>query len=126
MTEPVTPDGRTAADDRALMIVLAYLWILAFVPLLTHKADADLQWHAKQGLILTLVEIVAFVAWWVLLSLLWIMTGALFTGCVVALQLIVIPVVGLAVIGLHAWAIYKASKGQRLLVPMISAYASRL
>ena len=39
-------DDVDAAANRGVMIVLAYLWPLAIVPLLLEKNDADLQWHA--------------------------------------------------------------------------------
>ena len=34
------------------MIVLSYLWPLALVPLLVEKEDAEIQWHAKHGIVL--------------------------------------------------------------------------
>jgi len=50
-----------ASPNRGVMIVLAYLWPLALVPLLLEKRDPDLQWHAKHGLVL-MVAIVKGVA----------------------------------------------------------------
>lgn len=44
------------------MIVLAYLWLLALTPLLVEKDDAELQWHAKHGLVLFGAEIAVFFA----------------------------------------------------------------
>ena len=38
------------------MIVLSYLWILFLIPMLIEKDDAEVQWHAKHGLVLTVVE----------------------------------------------------------------------
>ena len=32
------------------MIVLAYFGLLALIPLLMEKEDAEVQWHAKHGL----------------------------------------------------------------------------
>ncbi len=40
------------SPDRGVMIVLAYLWPLALVPLLIEKHDAEVQWHAKHGIVL--------------------------------------------------------------------------
>ncbi len=39
------------------MIVLAYLWPLALVPLLIERHDPDLQWHARHGLVLMIAEL---------------------------------------------------------------------
>jgi uncharacterized membrane protein len=42
------------------MIALSYLWILALVPLLVEQDDRDVQWHAKHGLVLLVVEIILY------------------------------------------------------------------
>ena len=49
----------TPSPNRGVMIVLAYLWPLALVPLLVEKDDAEVQWHAKHGIVLMVAEIVA-------------------------------------------------------------------
>ena len=48
-----------SSPNRGVMIVLAYLWPLALVPLLVEKQDAEVQWHAKHGLVLMVAELVA-------------------------------------------------------------------
>jgi len=40
------------SPNRGVMIVLAYLWPLALVPLLLEKHDPEVQWHAKHGIVL--------------------------------------------------------------------------
>ena len=42
---------------RGAMVVLAYLWPLAIVPLLTSRDDPELSWHARQGLLLMAAEL---------------------------------------------------------------------
>ena len=49
------------SSDRTLMIVLGYLWILALIPLLTKKEDAEVQWHAKNGIGILIGEIIAWI-----------------------------------------------------------------
>ena len=39
------------------MVVLAYLWPLAIVPLLASRGDGDVSWHARQGLLLMAAEL---------------------------------------------------------------------
>lgn len=56
-------------SNRGVMIVLAYLWPLAIVPLLLEKDDADVQWHAKHGLVLLVAELVLLTGFAVLTSL---------------------------------------------------------
>lgn len=116
-----TPIGPGVSSDRAIMIILAYLWLLALVPLLVDKTDAEVQWHAKHGIVLTIVEFVVMMAWTILMSILWIMTGGLL-GC---LFTIFSPLLILVIAVVHAIAIAKAINGQRLIIPGISEYASR-
>ena len=51
------------------MIVLAYLWPLALVPLLLEKQDPEVQWHAKHGLVLMIAELLVFFAYIAVTSL---------------------------------------------------------
>ena len=51
-----------SSSNRGVMIVLAYLWPLAIVPLLLEKDDADVQWHAKHGLVLLAAELLLLIA----------------------------------------------------------------
>src|SRR6478672_1296086 len=45
------------SPNRGVMIVLEYLWALTLVPLLLEKHDAEVQWHARHGLVLMAAEI---------------------------------------------------------------------
>ena len=106
--------------NRGVMIVLAYLWPLALVPLLLDKDDGEVQWHAKHGIVLMVAEIVLLVAYIMMTSLISLATLGL--GCV----LIVLVVFGwVAILGLHVAAILKGINGGRLIVPYVSEYANR-
>ena len=113
MPEP-TPAG-TASSNRGVMIVLSYLWILALVPLLVEKEDQDVQWHAKHGIVLMVAEI----AFWIVFNIVIYMIPF---GCVVGL---LGPLVALVFLAVHVAAIVKGLKGQRLIIPGLSEYASR-
>jgi hypothetical protein len=65
------------------MIVLAYLWLLALIPLLVEKDDREVQWHAKHGLVLTVVEVVALIGLQVVVMILGVVSGGL--GCIFSL-----------------------------------------
>jgi hypothetical protein len=110
-----------ASPNRNVMIVLAYLWPLALVPLLVEKQDAEVQWHAKHGIVLMIAELVALFAYIMIMSI--VSLATLGVGCVLVL-LLVFAWVGL--LGLHVAAILKGINGGRLIVPGISDYASRL
>ena len=72
------------------MLVLAYLWPLAAVPLLVSKDDAEVQWHAKHGLVLMAAELLAVLVLSILAGLMtmlafgvfYVIQGAPFLGAV--------------------------------------------
>jgi hypothetical protein len=111
------PDG---SPNRGIMIVLAYLWLLAFVPLLAEKDDPEIQWHARHGIVLMVAELLLLAAYVVMTSL--VSLAMLGLGFVLGL-LLVFAWVG--ILGLHVVAILKGVNGGRLLLPKISEYASR-
>lgn len=102
------------------MIVLAYLWPLALVPLLLEKGDAEVQWHARHGVVLMLAELVALFAYMMVTSIVSLATLPL--GCILG----VFIVFGwAAVLALHVAAILKGVNGGRLIIPLVSEYADR-
>lgn len=108
------------SPNRGVMIVLAYLWLLALVPLLVEKEDPEVQWHAKHGIVLTIAEILLLFAYILVTSIVSLATFGL--GCVLSLLLIF---AWIAILGLHLAAIVKGLNGGRLIVPGISDYAKR-
>jgi uncharacterized membrane protein YjgN (DUF898 family) len=114
MAEPVVSPNRT------MMIVLAYLWVLAFIPLLVEKQDAEVQWHAKHGIVLMAAELVLIIAYILMTSIISLATFGL--GCVLVLLLVF---AWIGILALHVAAILKGVNGARLLIPGISEYADR-
>jgi uncharacterized membrane protein len=108
------------SPNRGVMIVLAYLWPLALVPLLLEKRDPEVQWHAKHGLVLMVAELILIVAYVVLTSIVSLATLGL--GCVLSL-LLVFGWIG--ILALHVVAILKGVAGSRLILPGLSHYADR-
>ena len=108
------------SPNRGVMIVLAYLWLLALVPLLVERQDSEIQWHAKHGIVLMVAELVLLFAYIILTSL--VSLASLGLGGILVL-LLVLAWVG--ILGLHVLAILKGVNGGRLIVPGISAYAER-
>jgi len=103
------------------MIVLAYLWPLALVPLLIEKHDPEVQWHAKHGIVLMIAELILLFGYIMLTSIVSLATLGL--GCVLSVFL-VFGWVG--ILALHVVAILKGINGGRLIIPGISEYANRL
>src|SRR5437764_1140355 len=51
---PPAGGGVTGGSRDTAMLVLSYLWFLSIIPLVAKKEDREVQWHAKNGLILAL------------------------------------------------------------------------
>jgi uncharacterized membrane protein len=122
---PAPPPEEPAAaevvsENRTVMVVLSYLWLLALIPLLVEKDDREVQWHAKHGLVLTVVEVVVMIGLQIVVMILGAISGGL--GCVVGLLM---PVLMLAILVVHVLCIVKGINGQRFLIPGISEFADR-
>jgi uncharacterized membrane protein len=102
------------------MVVLSYLGLLALIPLLVEKDDREVQWHAKHGLVLTVVEVIVFIGLQILIMILGAVSGGL--GCIFGL---LVPIFMVAVLILHVLCIVKGLNGQRFLIPGISEFADR-
>lgn len=109
------------SPNRGVMIVLAYLWPLALVPLLVEKDDPEVQWHAKHGIVLMVAEIVAMVAFSLVTSIISLATFGL--GCVLSMLGIFLWI---AILAIHVMAIMNGVNGKRFLIPGVSEYANRL
>ena len=124
--EPASPPPQGTAtktavsENRNIMIVLSYLWLLALIPLLVEKDDREVQWHAKHGLVLTVIEVIVMIGLQVVVMILGAVSGGL--GCIFT---ILIPVFMLAILIVHILCIVKGVKGGRFLIPGISEFADR-
>lgn len=112
-TPPPPPVG-SVSPNRTIMLILAYLGVLAVIPLVVEKNDPEVQWHAKHGLVLFVAEIILGV----IVGIITHLPVIGFLGCVLWLLWPLILV-------LHIVLIVKAVNGQRLLIPGISEYANR-
>jgi uncharacterized membrane protein len=108
------------SENRNVMIVLSYLWLLALIPLLVEKEDREVQWHAKHGLVLTVVEVVVMIGFQILVMILGAVSGGL--GCIFSL---LIPILLLVILIVHVLCIVKGINGQRFLIPGVSEFADR-
>jgi len=112
------PPGGPASSDRTIMLVLSYLGILALIPLLSKKDDREVQWHAKNGLVLTGAEILA----WIAVSILGMATAWIDLGCTGCMLNMVVWILFLVV---RIVAIVKGVGGQRFIIPGLSQYVDR-
>src|SRR5262245_40141903 len=102
------------SPTRAVMVVLAYLWPLALVPLLVERNEPDVQWHARNGLLLMVAEIVLLTIFVVITS---VMNLATFSVLAVVLWI--------AILTVHFVAIIRGINGERLIIRGVSTYANR-
>jgi len=113
----VPPTQGSNGDVNVLMVVLAYFGILALIPFFAEKEDEFVQYHAKQGLLLAIIELVLFI---VVLPLLGIIP---LVGCVIMVLYIILPFV---VLVFHILWMVKATKGERVNIPYITIYAEKM
>ncbi len=113
---PLPPPALPARPDRTVMLILAYLGPLSLVPLLAEKEDREIQWHAKNGLVL-------FGAWAVLCMIdIFVVATLQVFGCIYTLFM---TFVGLLYLALVVLGIVKALRGERFVIPGISDLAAR-
>jgi hypothetical protein len=109
-----------ASSNRGIMIVLAYLWLLAFIPLIAAKDDPEIQWHARHGVVLMVAEVLLLIAYIGMTTL--VSLAMLGLGFVLGLLLVL---AWIGILTLHVVAILKGVNGGRLIVPGLSQYATR-
>ena len=51
-------------EDNKILAAIAYLWILCLVPLFLKRDSKFAQFHAKQGLVLFIAELVGTLVFW--------------------------------------------------------------
>ena len=70
-------------EENKTVAALSYLWVLCLVPLLTKKKSKFAQFHAKQGLVLFVIEIIGTFIFWIPLI-----------GWAIAIALLVVAIMG--------------------------------
>lgn len=110
--------GGPASPNRGLMIVLSYLWLLALWPLLAEKEDAEVQWHAKHGLLLFGVEIAVVILITIFQAIIAIIDLGC-TGCILH------SIFWLVVLVVHVLCIVKGVNGERFMIPGLSQYVDK-
>jgi hypothetical protein len=113
-----------ASPHRVVMIVLAYLWPLAVLPLLLERRDAEVQWHARHGLVLMIAEFV-LISVYFLIVVYFSLVSALSQASLGLGVVLVLMLVGgwVGILALHVVAILKGVGGSRLVLPLVSRYA---
>jgi len=106
--QPIAETSKKEEDNK-IITILSYLWVLCLIPLLTKKSDEFVFFHAKQGLVLFIVEIVTtFVAYIPLLG--WIIA----------------PIASLIWLVLSIIGIINVLGGNKKELPILGKYADKI
>jgi len=124
---PATPaapaaGGDVVRDQDKIQLVLAYLGILSLIPLLTVKDSEYVKWHAKQGLALLIIEVVAMVGLGIVGTILGIILKSAIIGTLFSLCYCVVCV---GVLALMVMGIVKAFKPERWRMPVVSMLSDK-
>ena len=116
MEENLTVDPKDAQDNK-IMGILAYLWILVFVPIFVAKESPFARFHANQGLILFIATIALNIVLYILTFILFFIMPALavITGILYSL-------VGLGALVFVIIGIINVTKGEMKELPIIGKY----
>jgi uncharacterized membrane protein len=120
---PLPPAGGGtggASSDRTLWVVLSYLGILSLIPYFAKKDDPDqeIRWHAKNGVALFLVEIIAW-------AVLFIVGIALRNSCVGAVLIPINCILWLGFLVISIICIVKGINGERYRIPAVTDFAEK-
>lgn len=110
--------GPSGSSDRTLMVILAYLGLLALIPYLTKKEDPDIHWHAKNGVGLLILDVVV----WLVFLVIRLVLPSNLLGCGVG---VISCVVWIGILVLHVYCIIQAAGGKRPRIPVITDFAEK-
>lgn len=99
--------GSLGTDDGRLAAIMAYIPFLCFVPLLSMKNNTEARFHARQGFVLFIVELVA---------VLFLIPG---------LSSLVFKVVLIACAGMAIAGVYFALQGKNYKLPLVGDLADK-
>jgi uncharacterized membrane protein len=99
------------------MLVLSYLPLLGFIPLLARKGDREIRWHSKNGQLLFAAVVV--------MGITATLVGILIPSLSCLYGIFMFFIVGIYAI-IVLLAIVKALQGERVIVPGVSQYVDRI
>jgi uncharacterized membrane protein len=114
---PSLPPGGAANSDRTVMLVLSYAWLFSLIPLFMKKDDPEVQWHAKNGVVMAGIVTAVDVVFWIMGRFFPLLTCLVsFVPCLLFIGYVVVQIM----------CIVKAVNGQRMRIPGITDFAEKL
>ncbi len=107
--------GSNNGSNNILMCVLSYFGIFALIPYFTQKDDAFINWHARQGLLITAAAIV-------ISFILGVLSLVPAVGVVASILSMLFSV---GVIVLSVFCIIQACNGRKWAVPGVAAFLGK-
>jgi fumarate reductase subunit D len=89
--------------------VLAYLWVLCLIPVLMKKDDPAVKFHARQGLMLFIIEVALGIV-----------------GIIPFLGLLIAQIGGLVCLVLSVMGILNVLKGKQWKIPYVGDWAEKI
>ena len=96
-------------DDNKIIAILSYIGVLCLIPLFTKKDDKFIFFHAKQGLVLFIVEIITY-----------------FVLMIPILGWIIAPIASLIWLALSIIGIINVLGGEMKELPILGKYADKI
>lgn len=106
-----------------LMGILSYLSFLCLIPLLTKKDDDFVHFHAKQGLVLFGLEIIVYIVYGILASIL--INPPMNWGLLSILSLIV-NLLNIGLLVLSIIGIINVVQNQKKEIPLVGKFANKI
>ncbi|OGY89962.1 MAG: hypothetical protein A2927_02685 [Candidatus Komeilibacteria bacterium RIFCSPLOWO2_01_FULL_45_10] len=65
MTNIQNPESNRDIEENKILAAVGYVWILCLVPLFLKRNSRFAQFHAKQGLVLFILEVIGWLIFWI-------------------------------------------------------------
>ncbi len=121
VTTPASDNAKM--DDNKLMGILSYLSFLCFIPLFTKKENDFVYFHAKQGLVLFILEAIVYVVYRILVA---ILISSLFTWGLLSILGVIVNLINLGFVVFSIIGIINVVQNQKKELPLIGKYADKI
>jgi uncharacterized membrane protein len=125
---PETPTPGGTGQNDTLMLILSYFpnlclptSFLCLVPFFAEKDNNFVQFHAKQGLVFSLAELI----FWILFYVLNVILGIISLGVLSVLFSLLGLLIYLGILGYRIYLMVKSCNGEKITIPFISTYSER-
>ncbi|NMB92362.1 MAG: hypothetical protein GYA31_01925 [Parcubacteria group bacterium] len=110
-------------NDNMIMGIISYLSFLCFIPLFTKKDNEFVYFHAKQGLVLFILEIIVYVLSRILVG---IFIGSLTGWTLLSVFSVIINLLNLGLLVLSIIGIINVVQNQKKELPLVGKFAHKI